>query len=158
MTAVTFKMDIVPLVLSSRLIHNQVMSLLYKNFTSLGQRSEQGFLEAAPNFIADRNIEYLIIGYFDEQHCLIQIGEICSDCVDAVSVPVRKITHDALNLNARSIILMHNHPSGDPKPSQSDIKQTRDIARILSPLGVHIDDHLIVAGDQQFSFREAGLL
>jgi DNA repair protein RadC len=53
---------------------------------------------------------------------------------------------------------MHNHPSGDPQPSQSDIKQTRDIARILSPLGVHIDDHLIIAGDQQFSFREAGLL
>jgi DNA repair protein RadC len=134
------------------------MSLLYKNFFVLEGRPDQEFLETVPNIIADRNIEYLIIGYFDDQHCLIQIGEICSDCVDAVSVPVRKITHDALNMNACSIILIHNHPSGDPQPSHSDIKQTRDIARILSPLGVHIDDHLIIAGDRQFSFREAGLL
>jgi DNA repair protein RadC len=134
------------------------MSFLYNKFDVPTHEPEQGFLETVPNISADRNIEYLIIGYFDDQHCLLQIGEVCSNRVDAVSVPVRKITHDALNLNACSIILMHNHPSGDPQPSQSDIKQTRDIARILSPLGVHIDDHLIVAGDHQFSFREAGLL
>jgi DNA repair protein RadC len=134
------------------------MSLLYKKPVASVHKPEQEFLETAPHIIADRSIEYLIVGYFDDQHSLIQIGEICSDCVDAVSVPVRKITHDALRMNARSIVLMHNHPSGDPQPSQSDIKQTRDIARILSPLGVDIDDHLIIAGDHQFSFREAGLL
>jgi DNA repair protein RadC len=134
------------------------MSLLYKNSIVPVLRPKQEFTEVIPDIIASRNIEYLIIGYFDDQRRLIQIGEICSDCADAVSVPVRKITHDALNMNACSIILMHNHPSGDPHPSQSDIKQTRDIARILSPLGVDIDDHLIIAGDLQFSFREAGLL
>lgn len=146
------------LVLSARLNQKQVMSLLYKNSIVPVHRPEQEFIETAPHIIADMNIEYLIIGYFDDQGRLIQIGEICSDCFDAVSVPVRKITHDALSMNACSIILMHNHPSGDPQPSQSDIKQTRDIARILSPLGVDIDDHLIIAGDHQFSFREAGLL
>jgi DNA repair protein RadC len=134
------------------------MSLLYKFSAVSAYKPGQEFLETVPIIIANKNVEYLIIGYFDDQHRLIQIGEICSDQVDAVSVPIRKITHDALNLNARSITLMHNHPSGDPKPSQGDIKQTRDIARILSPLGVYIDDHLIIAGDQQFSFREAGLL
>jgi DNA repair protein RadC len=134
------------------------MSLLYNFSDVYVNRPGKDFLERVPSIFADSNVEYLIIGYFDDQHCLIQIGEICSDCVDAVSVPVRKITHDALNMNACSIILVHNHPSGDPQPSQSDIKQTRNIARILTPLGVHIDDHLIIAGDQQFSFREAGLL
>jgi DNA repair protein RadC len=134
------------------------MSLLYNSSIVSTHEPEQEFLETVPNIIADKTIEYLIIGYFDDQRRLIQIGEVCSNRVDAVSVPVRRITHDALNLNARSIILMHNHPGGDPKPSQGDIKQTRDIARILAPLGVHIDDHLIVARDQQFSFREAGLL
>ncbi len=134
------------------------MSLLYNISTMSEHEPEQEFLETVPKIIADREVEYLIIGYFDDQHRLLQIGEVCSDSVDAVAVPVRKITHDALNMNAHSIILMHNHPSGDPQPSASDIKQTRDIARILSPLGVHIDDHLIIAGDDQFSFREAGLL
>jgi DNA repair protein RadC len=146
------------LVLSARLNQKHAMSLLYKKSILPVQRLEQDFIEAIPHLIADRDVEYLIIGYFDDQHNLIQIGELCSDYVDAVSVPVRKITHDALNMNACSIILMHNHPSGDPQPSQSDIKQTRDIARILSPLGVQINDHLIIAGDHQFSFREAGLL
>jgi DNA repair protein RadC len=134
------------------------MSLLYNSSIVSTHEPEQEFLETVPNIIADKTIEYLIIDYFDDQRRLIQIGEVCSNRVDAVSVPVRRITHDALNLNARSIILMHNHPGGDPKPSQGDIKQTRDIARILAPLGVHIDDHLIVARDQHFSFREAGLL
>jgi DNA repair protein RadC len=157
-TYVTFKMDIMALVLSVRLNQKCVMSLLYKNSIVPLERPEKEFIEAVPDIIADRNIEYLIIGYFDHQRRLIQIGEMCSDGADAVSVPIRKITHDALNMNACSIILMHNHPSGDPHPSQSDIKQTRDIARILSPLGVDIDDHLIIAGDHQFSFREAGLL
>jgi DNA repair protein RadC len=134
------------------------MSFLYNKLTVPIDEPEEDFLEAIPTIIADRNVEYLIIGYFDDQQRLIQIGEVCSDEVDEVTVPVRKITHDALNLNAHSIILMHNHPSGNPQPSLGDIKQTRDMARILSPLGVHIDDHLIIAGDDQFSFREAGLL
>jgi DNA repair protein RadC len=134
------------------------MSLLYKISASSTSEPKQDFLESVPNIIANKTIEYLIIGYFDDQRRLIQIVEVCSNRVDAVSVPVRKITHDALNLNAHSIILMHNHPGGDPKPSQGDIKQTRDIARILNPLGVQIDDHLIIAGDQQYSFRQAGLL
>jgi DNA repair protein RadC len=134
------------------------MSLLYKIFAILASKPERDFLDAIHDVIADRDIEYLIVGFFDDQHRLIQIEEICCDLEGAVSVPVRKITHDALNVNARSIMLIHNHPSGDPQPSAADIKQTRDIARILSPLGVHIDDHLIVAGGQHFSFREAGLL
>jgi DNA repair protein RadC len=134
------------------------MSFLYSSIVVSTNESEQDFLESVPGIIADKNIEYLIIGYFDNQSRLLHIGEVCSDLIDVVLVPVRKIAHEALNLNAHSIMLMHNHPSGDPKPSQEDIKQTRDIARILSPLGIFIDDHLIVAGDHQFSFRKAGLL
>jgi DNA repair protein RadC len=151
-------MDISGLVFKRCLIQTGVMSLLY-NFFDISQKvPEPIFFAAAPDIIADHIIEYLIIGYFDDQHHLIQIREICSDCADSVTIPIRKITYDALNLDARSIIMMHNHPSGDPRPSRCDIEQTREVARILHPLGVHIDDHLIVAGEQQFSFREAGLL
>lgn len=134
------------------------MSYLYKISSEFEAENAKAFCVSASYQIADKSIEHLIIGYFDDQHRLIHTGEICSDRADAVSVHIRKITQDVLNLNANSIILMHNHPSGNPSPSQSDIKQTRDIARILSPLGIHIDDHLIIAGDHQFSFREAGLL
>lgn len=134
------------------------MSLSYNiSIVSACDQSKE-FVESAPGIIADSSIEHLIIGYFDDQRRLIQIGEVSSDCADMVAVPIRKIAHDALNINAQSIILMHNHPSGDPYPSRGDIQQTREICRVLSPLGVHIDDHLIIAGNHQFSFREAGLL
>ncbi len=152
------EMDFSELASSHLLIHYKVMSFSYK--ISLASRMENvdEFSKGASYQIGDKTSEYLIIGYFDDQQHLIEIGEAWSDRIDAVSLPVRKITHDALNLNAHSIILMHNHPSGDPRPSSSDIKQTRDIARILGPLGIHLDDHLIIAGDHQFSFREAGML
>ena len=153
-----FKMDVMELASCNNLIHYITMSFSYKILPAPLVESASAFFGDASFQIADQTSEYLIIGYFDDQQRLIQIGEVWSDEVDAVSVPVRKITHDALNLDARSIILMHNHPSGDPRPSLGDIKQTREIARILGPLGIHLDDHLIVAGNRQFSFREAGML
>lgn len=153
-----FKMDVMELASCNNLIHYIMMSFSYKILPAPLVESASAFFGDASFQIADQTSEYLIIGYFDDQQRLIQIGEVWSDEVDAVSVPVRKITHDALNLDARSIILMHNHPSGDPRPSLGDIKQTREIARILGPLGIHLDDHLIVAGNRQFSFREAGML
>ena len=153
-----FKMDVMELASCNNLIHYMTMSFSYKILPAPLVESASAFFGDASFQIADQTSEYLIIGYFDDQQRLIQIGEVWSDEVDAVSVPVRKITHDALNLDARSIILMHNHPSGDPRPSLGDIKQTREIARILGPLGIHLDDHLIVAGNRQFSFREAGML
>lgn len=153
-----FKTDFSALASLNLLIHYKVMSFSYKILSALRIENADEFSEGASYQIGDKTSEYLIIGYFDDQQHLIEIGEVWSDQIDAVSVPVRKITHDALNLNAHSIILMHNHPSGDPRPSSSDIKQTKDIARILGPLGIHLDDHLIIAGNHQFSFREAGML
>ena len=153
-----FKMDVMELASCNNLIHYIMMSFSYKILPAPLVESASAFFGDASFQIADQTSEYLIIGYFDDQRRLIQIGEVWSDEVDAVSVPVRKITHDALNLDAHSIILMHNHPSGDPRPSLGDIKQTRESARILGPLGIHLDDHLIVAGNRQFSFREEGML
>ena len=151
-------MDFTGLASCGNLIHYKVMSFSYKISPARPRDNARAFFGDASFQIADQTSEYLIIGYFDDQQRLIQIGEVWSGQANSVSVPVRKITHDALNLNAHSIILMHNHPSGDPRPSSGDIKQTREIARILGPLGIHLDDHLIVAGDHQFSFREAGML
>lgn len=153
-----FKMDFTEIASCGNLIHYKVMSFSYKISPAPPLGNAGAFFGNAAFQIANMTSEYLIVGYFDDQQRLIQIGEVWSGHATSVSVPVRKITHDALNLNAHSIILMHNHPSGDPRPSRGDIKQTREIARILGPLGIHLDDHLIVAGNRQFSFREAGML
>ena len=64
----------------------------------------------------------------------------------------------ALELSATALILVHNHPSGDPTPSQADIQMTRTIADVAQPLGITIHDHIIIGKDGHASFRGLGLL
>lgn len=70
----------------------------------------------------------------------------------------REILRRAIECNAVSIILAHNHPSGDPEPSAADIRETRNLARAAKALGVTLYDHLIVATGGVMSFRQRGLL
>jgi DNA repair protein RadC len=116
------------------------------------------FLAEAPFAIAEAREETFLIGYFDADHKLMQIDVITSHSNTSAPVPFRKITGSAINLEARSVVLAHNHPSGDPHPSRADIYATQDIARLFRPLDIHVDDHLIVSRDQLFSFRDAGML
>ena len=132
------------------------MSHLYKFASRQYLDWASAFLEES--VVANAPVEHFIIGYFDAKHRLIQTGAICSGFATTVAVPFRKITHDALSVEAHSVILAHNHPGGDPRPSHADIETTRTIARLFAPLEIRVADHLIVAGDQIFSFREAGLL
>jgi DNA repair protein RadC len=64
----------------------------------------------------------------------------------------------ALELSATALILVHNHPSGDPSPSEEDIVMTREIKRAASALSVVLHDHVVVGNGRWVSFRKAGLL
>ena len=67
-------------------------------------------------------------------------------------------TKRALELNASALILVHNHPSGDPSPSDADISVTRQIERAAEALSISVHDHLIVGKADNFSFRANDLL
>jgi DNA repair protein RadC len=75
-------------------------------------------------------------------------------------VPVypREIIKRCIILNASSIVLVHNHPSGDPSPSQSDITMTEKIVAAAKTVGVTVHDHLIIGKGSEFSFRSAELI
>jgi DNA repair protein RadC len=75
-----------------------------------------------------------------------------------VSFSLKQIVTDALASEAAGILLAHNHPSGDPWPSEDDCLATREIARILKVLDCALVDHLILTTDDYTSFRELGLL
>lgn len=77
---------------------------------------------------------------------------------DAVQLPVRAMLSTALRLGAVSLIVAHNHPSGDPTPSEADRGATRALAAAAGGVGIRIDDHLIFAGAECRSFRALGLL
>ncbi len=64
----------------------------------------------------------------------------------------------ALELNASALILVHNHPSGDPTPSQADISMTRQIQDAAGVLGLTLHDHLIIGKERELSFRSEGYL
>ncbi|MGY2050503.1 RadC family protein [Methylobacterium sp. JK268] len=78
--------------------------------------------------------------------------------VDHTPVYPREVVRRALEVSATALILVHNHPSGDPSPSQADIKMTRDIVAAAGPLGIVVHDHIIVGRDGHASFKGLKLI
>ena len=78
--------------------------------------------------------------------------------VDQTALYPREVVKRALDRGASAIILVHNHPSGDPTPSQADIATTREVHEATSRLGITLHDHVIIGRSDYFSFRAMGLL
>src|SRR3954454_4320990 len=78
--------------------------------------------------------------------------------IDHTPVYPREVIKRAIELGAAALILVHNHPSGDPKPSRDDIEMTREIAKAAEALGLSIHDHLVIGRKGHASFRSLGLL
>jgi DNA repair protein RadC len=78
--------------------------------------------------------------------------------IDQAAVYVREVIRRAIDLGSVAIILVHNHPSGDPSPSRADIQLTKDIAEAGRRLGIVVHDHIIIGADKHTSLRAAGLI
>jgi DNA repair protein RadC len=78
--------------------------------------------------------------------------------VDEASVHVREVIHRAIALGATAIIIVHNHPSGDPTPSNQDIRLTRDLVEAGRHMKILVHDHVIVGSSGQASMRAMGLI
>jgi len=78
--------------------------------------------------------------------------------IDHTPVYPREVVKRALELSATALILVHNHPSGDPTPSQADIQMTQTIIDVARPLGIAVHDHIIVGKDGHASFKSLRLI
>lgn len=96
--------------------------------------------------------------YLDRRNILIADEVQGEGTVDHTPVYPREVMKRALELSASAIILVHNHPSGDPTPSPADIAMTRQIVEIGKPLGITVHDHLIVGRAGHASFRGLKLI
>ena len=103
-------------------------------------------------------MEQFRVLYLDRKNILIADEEQAKGTVDHVPVYPREVAKRALELNASAIILVHNHPSGDPSPSRSDIDMTRQVAAACDALGLTLHDHLIIGKSRELSFRSEGHL
>lgn len=108
--------------------------------------------------MAHRDIEQFRILFLDTKNVLIADEEQAKGTVDHVPVYPREVIKRALELNAASLILVHNHPSGDPTPSNADIDMTNQIIEGAKALSITVHDHLIIGKSCEVSFRAEGLL
>jgi len=108
--------------------------------------------------MAHRATEQFRILFLDRKNVLVADEEQARGTVDHVPVYPREVVKRALELNASALILVHNHPSGDPTPSKADIDMTRQIELAARAVGVVVHDHVVVGKECDASFRSMGLI
>lgn len=120
--------------------------------------SWDALLDYCHTTMAHRETEQFRVLYLDRKNNLIGDEEQARGTVDHVPVYPREVVKRALELNASAVILVHNHPSGDPTPSQADIDMTSQINAACDALGLTLHDHLIIGKSRELSFRAEGYL
>ncbi|MFK7745061.1 MAG: DNA repair protein RadC [Roseobacter sp.] len=120
--------------------------------------SWDALLDYCHTSMAHRETEQFRILFLDRKNVVIADEEQAKGTVDHVPVYPREVVKRALELNASALILVHNHPSGDPTPSQSDISMTDQINSACQALNITLHDHLIIGKSQELSFRSEGYL
>ncbi len=130
----------------SRIMNRQVLS------------SWEALLDYCHTSMAHRETEQFRVLYLDAKNTLIADEEQARGTVNHVPVYPREVVKRALELNASALILVHNHPSGDPTPSEADMSMTAQINDAAQALGLTLHDHLIIGKSRELSFRSAGYL
>lgn len=120
--------------------------------------SWQALLDYCHTAMAHRETEQFRILFLDRKNVLIADEEQAKGTVDHVPVYPREVVKRALEVNASALIMVHNHPSGDPTPSQADIEMTLQVQEAAQVLGLTLHDHLIIGKSREVSFRSAGYL
>lgn len=108
--------------------------------------------------LAHEPVEHFMMLCLDNRNRLIAEETLSTGTVDQTPVYVREVINAALRHHAKSVILVHNHPSGETEPSRADIEMTLELRSALALVTVTLHDHLIVAGREVVSFKSLGLL
>jgi DNA repair protein RadC len=118
----------------------------------------QALLDYLRADMAPHGVERFRVLHLNTRNMLIRDEVMSKGTVDQAAVHVREVIRRAIDLGSAAIILVHNHPSGDPSPSRADIEVTRQIAEAGKRLGIALHDHLIIGTSGHVSFRAQGLI
>lgn len=108
--------------------------------------------------MAHRLVERVRVLHLNSRNELIRDEMVSEGSIDQAAVYVREVIKRALELGSAAVILVHNHPSGDPNPSRQDIDLTRQIVTAGKPLGIIVHDHVIIGRNSHASLRSKGLI
>jgi len=108
--------------------------------------------------LVDKKREHFVTLLLDARHRLIRFSPIAVGSLSASLVHPREVFKDAIAASAAAVIMAHNHPSGDPTPSEHDLKLTKRLAQAGALLGIEVLDHVIIGTDGAVSLRGLGCL
>lgn len=120
--------------------------------------SWQALIDYCHAAMAHEEREQFRVLFLNKKNMLIADEVQQTGTVDHTPVYPREVIKRALELGATALILVHNHPSGDPTPSRSDIEMTQEIIRAAEALGVTVHDHIVISKSGHISFKTLGLL
>jgi DNA repair protein RadC len=120
--------------------------------------SWQALLDYLHADMAHNPVERVRVLYLNSKNMLIRDEQMSEGSIDEAAVYIREIVRRALDCQATALILVHNHPSGDPQPSSQDIRLTRDIVDAGRHLKITVHDHVIIGSRGHSSMRAMGLI
>jgi len=128
--------------------------------TKYGQKIEspKDVFELLKNDLGDKKKEHFKILSLDSRNKLISIDDVSVGTINANLVHPREVFKTAIQHLAVSIILVHNHPSGDPEPSEDDLEITKRITEAGKLIGINVLDHIIITRTKFFSFKDKKLI
>jgi DNA repair protein RadC len=144
----------------------EIVAVLELSRRALAEQLQAKTLFASPGAVRDylqlqlgaHAQEVFAVLFLDSQHRLIKLEEMFHGTLSQTSVYPREVVLRALSLNACSVVLAHNHPSGDSQPSRADEVLTQTLKAALALIDVRVLDHFIVTRDQARSMAEMGLV
>ncbi|WP_432653718.1 RadC family protein [Sphingosinicella terrae] len=120
--------------------------------------SWQALLDYLRADMAHQPIERVRVLFLNSKNMLIRDEAMWEGSVDESAVHIREVVKRALDCQATALIIVHNHPSGDPSPSQQDIRLTRDLVEACRHLRIAVHDHVIIGANGHSSLRAMGLM
>ena len=121
-------------------------------------KSSQEIFDYLYHSMRDLKKEVFKIMYLNSQNQIIETENLFEGTINSSSISPREVIESAIKYNAASLIFIHNHPSGNPEPSQSDKEITRDLVYAGSIMRIRVLDHIIIGNNRYFSFAGDGLI
>jgi DNA repair protein RadC len=142
-----------------RIVHATALRLLRSEVAEKPVLANwQALLDYLHAEMAHHPVERVRVLHLNTRNMLIRDEKISDGSIDEAAVHVREVIRRAIDLGSASLILVHNHPSGDPSPSRADIDITRGIIEAGKRLGIAVHDHVIIGREGHSSLRSMGLI
>ena len=133
---------------------NKRIDLVTKNITKIN--SSKNIFDLMKPILEDKKQEHFYVLHLNSKNEIISTKLIAIGTLNSVLIHPREIFKEAIRESAQSIILVHNHPSGDPTPSLADKEITTKIENASEIIGIDLIDHIIIGGAKWFSFDDEG--